>query len=98
MNWASFTRLHKCSHIEIPGEREQTIFEELSWQNQGQHVLIVVELIEGLYLIARDDHVVEDQVVDQPVFHPPQDLRHVLDPVENAPGGNCYILQARLVK
>ena len=69
-----------------------------SWHNQWHHKLIVVELIEGLDLLARDDHIVKDQVVDQPVLHPPQYLRHVLHIIKDTPGSNCDVLQIKLVK
>ena len=68
------------------------------WHNQGHHILIVIKLVEGFDLLASDDHVVKDQVVDQPVLHPPQYLRHVLDIIEDAPGSDCDVLQIKLVK
>ena len=58
----------------------------------------MVELIEGFDLLACNDNIVEDQVVDQPVIHPPQYLWHVLDVVKDTPGGNCDVLYIILVK
>ena len=58
----------------------------------------MVELIEGFNLLARDHNIVKDQVVDQPVVHPPQYLWHVLDIVKDTPGGNCDVLYIILVK
>ena len=69
-----------------------------SWHNQGHHELIVVELVEGLDLLAGDDHIVEDQVADQPILHPPQHLGHVLHVIKDTPGSNCDVLQIKLVK
>ena len=67
------------------------------WNVQRQHKLIVIELIKSFYLLICDDHIVEDQVVDQPVLHSPQDIWHILNILEYTSSSNCYVLQIRWV-
>ena len=58
------------------------------WHYQWQHIFIVVELIKALYLLARDHHIVEGEVINEPAFHPPQDIGLI----EGTPCSYRYVL------
>ena len=43
-----------------------------------EDVFIVMKEVYGLHPVGPDGHVIEDKTVDQPVLHPPEQLRLIL--------------------
>ena len=51
----------------------------------------MVELVEAVNLLSRNHHIVEGEVINEPVFHPPQNIRLV----EGAPRSDGDVLSCR---
>ena len=48
----------------------------------------MVELVEAINLLSCNHHIVEGEVINEPFFHPPQNIRLV----ESAPRSDCDVL------